>query len=92
VYLENRLWHEGDLEIPRSLKLVCKDATTPDLLGIPVVWTYRDAVDKLLMVGEDPAWLPYLWAARLMFAGVVAGCLLLIRAAWNRRRVGEGVC
>ncbi len=82
----------ADLKVPRVLKLVLKYVTPLYLLGILVVWTYQDAVDKLLMVGEDPARLPYLWGARLMFAGVIAACLLLIRAAWKRRRTGEGVC
>jgi NSS family neurotransmitter:Na+ symporter len=82
----------ADLKVPRGLKTVLKYVTPLYLLGILVVWTYQDAVDKLLMVGEDPARLPYLWAARLMFAGVVAGCLLLIRAAWKRRRNGEEAC
>ncbi len=80
----------ADLKVPRVLKVVLKYVTPLYLLGILVVWTYQDAVDKLLMVGEDPARLPYLWGARLMFASVIAACLLLIRVAWKRRRSGEG--
>jgi len=80
----------ADIKVPRVLKLVLKYVTPVYLIGILAVWTYQDAVDKLLMVGEDPARLPYLWGARLMFAGAIAVCMLLIRAAWKRRRIGEG--
>jgi SNF family Na+-dependent transporter len=79
----------AELKIPRAVKFVLKYVTPVYLLGILVVWTYQDAVDKLLMVGEDPARLPYLWGARLLFAGVIATCLLLIRVAWRRRPAGR---
>ena len=75
----------AEIRVPSAVKFLLKYVTPAYLLGILTVWTYQDAVDKLLMVGEDPARLPYLWGARLLFAAVIATCLLLIRAAWRRR-------
>lgn len=76
----------ADIRIPRILKPVLAYVTPLYLIAILVVWTWQDAIDKLLMVGEDPARLPYLWGARLLFAGVIVACLLLVRFAWKRPR------
>ena len=39
------------------------------------------------MKGKDPANRPYLWGARAMFVGLLLVMLLLIRKAWNKKRL-----
>lgn len=78
--------HRGaDLKVPRVFRFVLLVITPLYLLAIFAVWTWQDAIGKLLMEGEEAANRPYLWAARLLFVGIIAGTLLLIRAAWRRK-------
>jgi neurotransmitter:Na+ symporter, NSS family len=79
--------HKGaDLKVPRVFKYVLKYITPVYLLAILATWTYQEAIDKLMMTHEDAARRPYLWAARALFAAVIAGTLLLVHYAWKRRR------
>jgi len=57
------------------------------LLVLLVVWTYQDAVKEFLMTGKDPAHRPYLWGARAMIVALLLAMMLLIRKAWNRKKL-----
>jgi SNF family Na+-dependent transporter len=80
--------HKGaDLKIPRVFKFVMTYITPVYLLVLLGVWTYQDAVKEFLMTGKDPANRPYLWGARVMIVALLLVMLLLIRKAWNKKRI-----
>jgi NSS family neurotransmitter:Na+ symporter len=94
IFGVDRGWQEltkgADLRVPGVVKLVLKYVTPLYLIAILVVWTYQDAVAKLLVLDEDPERIPYLWGARAMMAALLVVTLLLIRAAWKRRARAGG--
>jgi len=80
--------HKGaDLKVPKIFKFILTYITPVYLLVLLAVWTYQDAVKEFLMTGKDPAHRPYLWGARVMIVALLLGMLLLIRKAWNKKRL-----
>jgi SNF family Na+-dependent transporter len=80
--------HKGaDLKVPGLFKFVLTWITPIYLLVMLGVWTYQDAIKEFLMTGKDPANRPYLWGARAMIAVILLAVLILIRRAWNRKKV-----
>ncbi|MEW6071825.1 MAG: sodium:calcium symporter [Planctomycetota bacterium] len=83
--------HKGaDIQVPRIFKLIIQYVTPLYLLGILIVWTWQDAIRKLLMDGEEEGNAPYLWAARAMLLVLVAVAMILVRVAWKRRAGPSG--
>jgi len=77
--------HKGaQLKVPRFFKFVIKYVTPLYMLAILGVWTYQDAVPKLLMHDEAEANIPYLWGARVLMLAIVGLNLWLIARAWRR--------
>ena len=89
----NKGWaemHKGaDLRIPRVFKFIMKYVTPLYMLVIFGVWTYQDAVGKFLMKGVPGENRPYLWAARAVFALIIATVILLTRLAWKKKAAKE---
>jgi SNF family Na+-dependent transporter len=80
--------HKGaDLKVPKIFKFILTYITPVYLLVLLAVWTYQDAVKEFLMTGKDPAHRPYLWGARVMIVALLLAMLLLIRKAWNKKRI-----
>ena len=80
--------HKGaDLKVPKIFKFILTYITPVYLLVLLAVWTYQDAVKEFLMTGKDPAHRPYLWGARVMIVALLLVMLLLIRKAWNKKRI-----
>jgi len=80
--------HKGaDLKVPKIFKFILTYITPVYLLVLLAVWTYQDAVKEFLMTGKDPAHRPYLWGARVMIVALLLAMLLLIRKAWNKKKV-----
>jgi SNF family Na+-dependent transporter len=80
--------HKGaDLKVPKVFKFIMTYVTPVYLLVLLGVWTYQDAVKEFLMTGKDPANRPYLWGARVMIVALLLVMLLLIRKAWNKKRI-----
>jgi neurotransmitter:Na+ symporter, NSS family len=80
--------HKGaDLKVPKIFKFVMTYITPVYLLVLLGFWTYQDAVKEFLMKGKDPANRPYLWGARVMIVALLLVMLLLIRKAWNKKRI-----
>jgi NSS family neurotransmitter:Na+ symporter len=80
--------HKGaDLKVPRVFKFILTYITPVYLLVLLGFWTYQDAVKEFLMKGKDPANRPYLWGARVMIVTLLLAMLLLIRKAWNKKKV-----
>ncbi len=80
--------HKGaDLKVPKVFKFVMTYITPVYLLILLVVWTYQDAVKEFLMTGKDAAHRPYLWGARAMIVALLLAMMLLIRKAWNRKKL-----
>lgn len=80
--------HKGaDLKVPKAFKFIMTYVTPVYLLVLLVVWTYQDAVKEFLMTGKDPAHRPYLWGARAMIVALLLAMMLLIRKAWNRKKL-----
>jgi SNF family Na+-dependent transporter len=80
--------HKGaDLKVPKVFKFIMTYVTPVYLLVLLGVWTYQDAVKEFLMTGKDPTNRPYLWGARVMIVALLLVMLLLIRKAWNKKRI-----
>jgi len=80
--------HKGaDLKVPKVFKFILTYITPVYLLVLLGFWTYQDAVKEFLMKGKDPANRPYLWGARVMIVALLLVMLLLIRKAWNNKRI-----
>jgi SNF family Na+-dependent transporter len=80
--------HKGaDLKVPKVFKFILTYITPVYLLVLLGVWTYQDAVKEFLMQGKDPANRPYLWGARVMIVALLLVMVLLIRKAWNKKRI-----
>ncbi len=80
--------HKGaDLKVPKIFKFIMTYVTPVYLLVLLVMWTVQDAVGKFLMKGEEPANKPYLWGARVLIAALVLLMCLLIRKAWNKKKL-----
>ena len=52
-----------------------------------VAWFVRDALPVLRLEGRPPADAPFLWGARLLMLAVVVLFVIVVRAAWGRRRL-----
>lgn len=89
----NKGWaemHKGaDLRIPRVFKFIMKYVTPLYMLVIFGVWTYQDAIGKFLMKGVPGENRPYLWAARALFAAIIATVIILTRLAWKKKAAGK---
>jgi len=91
----DRGWRElhagADLRIARPYRWIMKWITPLFLSILLVWWGTADAIPTLLMQRvADPADLPYLWASRLLIAGVFGAFILMIRRAWRRRPARDG--
>jgi NSS family neurotransmitter:Na+ symporter len=79
--------HKGaDIQIPRIFKFILKFITPFYLLILLVMWTYQDAIERFWMIGVPEAHHPYLWGARALFLTIIVVTVILVRAAWRRRR------
>ena len=83
--------HRGaDLRIPVIYKTIIKWVTPAFLLILLGWWSVTEAWPKLRMEDvDDPARVPYLWAARGLMLVMLAIGLYLIRRAWSRRPAEE---
>lgn len=78
--------HGADIRIPGVYRFVIKWITPVFLVVLLVWWTITEAVPTLLMQNlEDPAQIPWRWAARLAILLMLGVGLWLIRKAWARR-------
>ena len=89
IFGVERGWEEmhrgADLRVPRLFRFILRYVTPVYMLVLLGVWTYQEAIDKLLMAKEEPANIPYLWGARGLFIALVLLSLWMVRVAWKRR-------
>ena len=79
--------HKGaDIKIPRVFKFIIKYITPVYMLVILGMWTYQEAISKFLMKGEEEVRHPYLWGARVLFAALIVGTIILVRVAWKKKQ------
>lgn len=82
--------HKGaDFKVPGVYKFIMKYITPVYLLVILIVWTYQDAVGKLLMKGVPAERRPYLWGARALFAAIILVVCLMVHRAWKRKEAAK---
>jgi NSS family neurotransmitter:Na+ symporter len=90
VFGVKRGWEEmhkgSDLKLPAVFKFIMKYVTPVYLVVLLGVWTYQEAIGKLLMKGEDASRHPYLWGARALMLVLVLLSLWIVRLAWKARR------
>jgi len=80
--------HRGaDIRIPGAFKFIMKYVTPVYILVILAVWTYQDAVGIFLMKGVPAERHPYLWGARILFAGIILAVCLMVHKAWKNKKV-----
>ncbi len=82
-------WHEmhkgADLQVPQFFRFVIKYITPVYLLVMLGVWTYQEAVPKLLMKDVAAANHPYLWGARGLMVTLILITLYMVRVAWKTK-------
>jgi len=80
--------HKGaDLIVPRIFKFILTYVTPIYVLILLGYWFFTDAIKEFLMKDEDPVRHPYLWGARVMIVALLLVTLLLIRKAWNKKKL-----
>jgi len=79
--------HQGsDLKVPAFFKFVLKYITPVYMLVMLGIWTYQEAIGKLLMKGEEAVRRPYLWGARFLMIGLIALTVWMVYAAWKNKK------
>ena len=91
VFGPDKMWaelHQGaQIRIPKFFKYILT-YVTPTFLIIMMVWWFKDqALPTLLMADETPERSVVRWASRGVMLVILVLQLLLIRAAWKRRRL-----
>ncbi len=91
VFGPNKMWaelHQGaQIRIPKFYKFILT-YVTPTFLIIMMLWWFKeDALPTLLMADETPERSVVRWASRGVMVAILLLQLLLIRAAWKRRRL-----
>jgi NSS family neurotransmitter:Na+ symporter len=76
--------HKGsDLKLPTIFKFIIRYITPVYLIVLLGVWTYQEAIGKLLMKGEVASRHPYLWGARALMLVLILLSLWIVRIAWK---------
>jgi SNF family Na+-dependent transporter len=87
----DNMWAEmqrgADIKIPRVFFYIIKYVAPLYLLVLLVGWTVQEAAGAILLKSAKSDDVPYLWLSRLTMLAVIAGCTLLVAAAWKRRTV-----
>ena len=85
-----RMWeelhHGAQVRIPAVYKIVLTYVTPVFLIVMMGWWFVQDALPTLLMADETPERQTVRWASRALMVAILVLQLLLIRAAWARRR------
>ena len=85
-----RMWeelhHGAQVRIPAVYKIVLTYVTPVFLIVMMGWWFVQDALPTLLMADETPERQTVRWASRALMVAILVLQLLLIRAAWVRRR------
>ncbi|MEE9292574.1 MAG: sodium:calcium symporter, partial [Acidobacteriota bacterium] len=89
VFGMDRAWEEitrgADIRIPRFFYYTIRYITPFFLIIILAVWTWQDALPRLMMDNVDQADRPGVLWARVVLVGIMSSLLLLIGYAWRRR-------
>ncbi len=92
VFGVDRGWRElhlgSDLRIPAIYRPIMKWVTPAFLFALLIWWGVTEAVPELLMEGESPGDIPYLWLSRAVMLALFAVGVLLIRKAWRQKEGG----
>ena len=94
VFGMDRAWEEitrgADIRIPRFFYYTIRYITPFFLIIILAVWTWQDALPRLMMDNVDQADRSGVLWARVVLIGIMSGFLLLIGYAWRRRDRAAG--
>ncbi len=78
--------HGADLRVPTIFRFIIKYITPLYMLVLLGVWTYQEAIDKLLMKDVPAANKPYLWGARGLIVVLILLTLWMVRIAWKSKK------
>lgn len=88
VFGADKAWAEmnegGDIAISKVFYYIMKYITPVILLLIVIWWGIDTAIPTLFLKDVNPANVPYIWGARILMLIVLAGFILLIKAAWKK--------
>jgi SNF family Na+-dependent transporter len=88
VFGMDRAWAEinegADIRIPRIFKFIIHYIAPVYLIGLLVFWGVQSGIPILLMRGQNPADIPYLWGARLIMLALTVVSVWLIARAYKR--------
>jgi len=91
IFGPKKAWAEmnegGDINIPKPYFYIMKYITPLILLSIMLWWFIKDALPTLLLTNVEAGKIPYIWGARVLMFIIFIGILIMIRKAWNNRRV-----
>jgi len=83
-----RAWQEinlgADIRLPLVFKFIIQFVSPIYLIVLLLFWGIQQGVPTLLMTGQNSADVPYLWAARVMMAGLIIASVWLVARAYKR--------
>ncbi len=89
VFGSERAWQElqrgAAMRVPHFFRFVLTYVTPAYLIVLLGAWAWLDGLPKLRLQGVALEAVPVRWQARLLMLVLLAGLLLLVRAAWKRR-------
>jgi SNF family Na+-dependent transporter len=81
-------WQEinagADIRIPKFFKFIIQFVAPVYLIILLLFWGIQQGIPTLLMTGQNPADVPYLWGARLMMTGLIVAGIGLVAHAYKR--------
>ena len=89
----NKAWeeihHGADLNVPPIYKYIIKYVTPLFLFFILGFWFIQKGIPIILMKGVSPEQQPFVLGTRLMLAGLLLILAILVKIAWDKRKVKQ---
>ncbi|HEX3073273.1 MAG TPA: sodium:calcium symporter, partial [Ignavibacteriales bacterium] len=93
VFGADKAWKEinegADIKIPFIFYYIMKYVTPLSLMILLTWWFINDAIPILALKNMPAENIPYIWGARILMVTLAVGFLLLVKAAWKKRRLNE---
>jgi SNF family Na+-dependent transporter len=86
-------WEEMNIgaliKIPKIYKFIIKYITPSFLLILLAVWTYQQFIPTIFLEGVSEENKPFIWGVRIMLLAILLALLILVKIAWNKRKIKE---
>lgn len=79
--------HGAEMRVPKIYKFIIKYVTPLFLFLILGFWFYQEGIPAILMKGADQGDKPYILGIRLMLLGMFLVLAILVKIAWQKRKI-----